>query len=368
MLHLQHGGIEKQTISLANQLCEHYEVKIISFYSMNMPPAYPVDERVKIKYLLDAAPNKEEIRAAIRKKNPFAFFKEALKAAKILYLKKHLMIKEIKALDCDYVLSTRLEYAQMLTDHAPDGIVTMTQEHLHDDSDKYVKRVKKAFAGLDYLLVLCGGSRENYSRWLAGNKKIRIVEIPNILDEIPEESAALAGNQLVAAGRLHPVKNFETLIDVFDLVQKEVPDASLTIIGGGDEYERLKAQAESIGLAQKVTITGMVPAEAVKEHMLSSDLYLMTSHTECFPMVLLESASVGLPLIAFDVPVGPRYIIENGQNGFLVDYEDKQQMADKVISLLKDRRLLQKMGKSAKEKAYDYTAEKIMPLWRQLFS
>lgn len=367
MLHLQHGGIEKQTITLANELCKHYEVEIISTYTMKSSPAYPVDDRVKIRYLMDDKPNREEIRAAVRSKNPFALLKQGCKAAKILYLKQHHMVKAIKALDCDYVLSTRIEYAQMLSDHAPQGVVTMTQEHLHDGSDQYVNRAKKAFANLDYLLVLCDWSRENFTRWLSDNKKIKIVQIPNILESIPQETAALSGNRLVAAGRLHPVKNFETLIEVFSLVQKEIPDAALTIVGGGDEYDRLKAQAEALGVADKVTITGMVSSREVKQHMLASDIYVMTSHTECFPMVLLEASSVGLPLISFDVPVGPRSIIANGNNGYLVDYENKQQMAKQIADMLRDRTALQALGTNAKTLSRQYLAENIMDQWHALF-
>ena len=367
MLHLQHGGIEKQTITLANALCKHYNVEMVCTYSMKTAPAYPVDDRVKIRYLMDDKPNREEVKAAIRSKNPIAMVKQGCKAAKILYLKKARMIQAIKALDCDYVLSTRIEFAQMLTDHAPKGIVTMTQEHLHDGSDKYIARARKAFAGLDYLLVLCDGSRENFSCWLTDNKKIKIVQIPNILESIPTETADLAGNRLVSAGRLHPVKNFEALLDVFALVRREIPDATLTLVGGGDKYGRLQAQAKSLGIENAVTFTGMVSAGEVKQHMLASDLYVMTSHTECFPMVLLEASSVGLPLVSFDVPVGPRSIIANEENGYLVDYENKQQMADRIIAMLQDREALQTLGTNAKTMSRQYLAENIMPQWHQLF-
>ena len=367
MLHLQHGGIEKQTITLANELCKHYEVEIISTYSMLAPPAYPVDARIHIRYLMENKPNKQELKDAVRSRNPFALLKQGCKAAKILYLKHTLMVKAIKALDCDYVLSTRLDFAQMLTDHAPKGIVTMTQEHLHDGSDKYIARAQKAFAELDYLLVLCNGSRENFTRWLSHNKNIKIVQIPNILEAIPEETAALSGNRLVSAGRLHPVKNFEALLDVFALVRKEIPDASLTLVGGGEEFDRLRAQANALGIENAVTFTGMVSANEVTQHMLASDMYVMTSHTECFPMVLLEASSVGLPLVSFDVPVGPRSIIHNGENGYLIDYANKQQMADCIITMLRDRAALQALGAYAKIMSRQYLAENIMPQWLELF-
>lgn len=367
MLHLQHGGIEKQTSNLANELCKDYEVEIISTYSMMSSPAYALDERIKIKYLMDEKPNRDEIKNAIKAKNIAEIIKQGFKAVKILYLKKRLMVKEIKKLDCDYVLSTRIEFADMLSSCAPKGVTTLTQEHLHDDSKKYVDRAKKAFRNLDYLLVLCDGSEENFSLWLADNKKIKIEKIPNILENVPDDNAALAGNRLVSVGRLHPVKNFKTLIEVFSLVQKEIPDASLTIVGGGDEYESLKQKVSELGLDDRIDITGMVSADDVKSYMLSSDLYVMTSHTECFPMVLLEASSVGLPLVAFDVPVGPKAIINNEQNGYLVKYEDKKAMADTIVKMLRDREGLSALGKNAKENSYNYTSENIMPLWHKIF-
>ncbi len=367
MLHLLHGGIEKQTVALANELSKKYEVEIISTYTMCTSPAYDINDNVKIKYLMDTKPNKQEIKDAIKSKNPFKMFKEGFKAVKILYFKKRLMIKEIKKLDCSFVLSTRIEYAEMLSKYAPKGVVTMTQEHLHDDSKKYISRAKKAFRNLDYLLVLCDGSRENFSKWLCDNKKVKIVQIPNILEEIPENSSKLEGFKIVSAGRLHSVKNFETLISIFSVVKKEIPDASLTIIGGGEEYDRLNQKIKELSLEESAKITGMVSSQKVREIMLESDLYVMTSHTECFPMVLLEASSVGLPLISFDVPVGPRSIITNGFNGYLAEYMNVREMADKIVGLIKDRKMLKQFGQNAKESSRQYLAQNVMDKWYKLF-
>lgn len=367
MLHLLHGGIEKQTITLANELCKNYNVNIISTYSMKSEPAYPIDERISVKYLMDEKPNKDEFKAAMRAKNPIAILREGFKAFSILRKKKSLMIQEIKKLDCDYVLSTRIEYADMLSKYAPEGVVTITQEHLHDDSPEYVERVKRSFKNLDYLVVLCEGSEKNHSAWLKDNKKIKLVRIPNILEDIPEDTAKLCGNNIVSVGRLHPVKDFPTLIKVFSKVQKKIPDATLTIVGGGDEHKKLQDLSESLGVADKVKITGMVSKEDVQKYMLSSDIYVMTSLTECFPMVLLEASSVGLPLVSFDVPVGPCAIIENGKNGYLVEDKKIDEMADKVVEMLSDREKLCYMGKNAKKMAESYLPENIMPLWYDLF-
>ncbi|MBR2786963.1 MAG: glycosyltransferase [Clostridia bacterium] len=367
LLHLQHGGIEKQSITFANELSKKYNVEIISTYTMKTEPAYSINPKVKIKYLIDDKPNRDEFKNAVRSKNLIDIIKQAYKAIKILFLKNHLMIKEIKKLNTDFVISTRIEYANMLSKYAPDSVVKITQEHLHDDSTKYVNAVKKSFKNLDYLIVLAPGSMQNYSKWLVDNKKIKIVEIPNILEEIPKESSLLNGNNIVSVGRLHPVKNFETLIKVFKGVVEAIPNATLTIVGGGEEYEKLDNLANDLNISKNVKITGMLNKEEVKKYLLTSDIFVMTSLTECFPMVLLEASSCGLPLVSFDVPVGPKAIIKNGENGFLIQNRNEDEMTETIIALLKDREKLASTGRKAKEMSFNFVPEKIMGKWDEIF-
>lgn len=367
MLHLLHGGIEKQIVTFANELVKKYEVQIISTYSMKHEPAYEVDEKVKIKYLIDDKPNRDEFKAAIKSKNIINILKEGFKSVKILWLKRKLMIHEIKRLDCDFVLSTRVEFADWLSGYAPDNITTLTQEHLHDDSPEYIKKCQKAFRNLDYLMVLCEGSRKNFTRWLSENKKIRIVEIPNILEKVSDEKASLDGYNLISVGRLHPVKNFASLIRVFKLVSEKLPSAKLTIAGGGDEAEMLLKTAKELGLEDKINFTGMISKEQVEEHMLNSDVYVMTSLTECFPMVLLEAESVGLPLVSYDVPVGPAAIISEGFNGLLIPFGDEQKMAEAVIKILENTSLKSQLSINAKKDSYRYLPERVMPMWYEIF-
>lgn len=367
LLHMQHGGIEKQTISFANEICKKYKVEIISTYSMKKKPAYEVNPKIKITYLIDDAPNKAEFKDAIKRKNVLKIIKESLKAIKILYLKNKLMKQKIKKLDTDFVLSTRIEFANMLSKYTPKGIVKITQEHLHNDSNKYIKRVKKSFKNLDYLIVLGPGSKENYSKWLEDNKKIEIIQIPNILEEIPKDSSLLENYKIISVGRLHPVKDFESLIYVFDKVSKVLPQASLTIVGGGEEFEKLITLSKKLNLENKVKITGMISKDEVNNYLLNSDLYVMTSLTECFPMVLLEASSCGLPLISFDVPVGPKAIIKNDYNGYLIQNRNIDDMAKQIIELFNNRTKLKLLGKNAKESANQYIPNNVMKKWFEIF-
>ena len=62
-LHLAFGGVERAIINMANLFAERYDVEIISVYNMPNSPAYPIDERVRVRYLLDDIPNRAEWRA-----------------------------------------------------------------------------------------------------------------------------------------------------------------------------------------------------------------------------------------------------------------------------------------------------------------
>ena len=101
--------------------------------------------------------------------------------------------------------------------------------------------------------------------------------------------------------------------------------------------------------------------------MLKSDIYIMTSLSECFPMVLLESYNCGLPVISFDILTGPREIVKNGQTGYLIANRDKEEMAKKINSLINDKIKLHEFGTNAKKEAEKYRATSIIKKWRNIF-
>ncbi|HHW68900.1 MAG TPA: glycosyltransferase family 4 protein, partial [Tenericutes bacterium] len=92
-LHLGYGGIEKAISSLANGLSKNYKVEIVCVYKLYNKPAFLIDDKVDIKYLLNYGPNKKEIKEAIKSKNILKIVYEISKGFKTLYLRKKLMIK-----------------------------------------------------------------------------------------------------------------------------------------------------------------------------------------------------------------------------------------------------------------------------------
>ena len=78
--------------------------------------------------------------------------------------------------------------------------------------------------------------------------------------------------------------------------------------------------------------------------------------------------SCGLPVVAFDCPYGPADIITDGEDGFLVPYDNMQYYADKLCLLIEDHSILERMGKAAFASSKRYEADRIMPKWKALFN
>lgn len=85
-------------------------------------------------------------------------------------------------------------------------------------------------------------------------------------------------------------------------------------------------------------------------------------------MTLLEAISYGLPCVSYLFPCGPRDIIENGKNGYIIEEGDKEKFAQRLVELMKNVELRQKLGRNAKESSKKYNVDNIMEQWLALFS
>ena len=98
-----------------------------------------------------------------------------------------------------------------------------------------------------------------------------------------------------------------------------------------------------------------------------SSIYVMTSHFEGLPMVLLEAQATGLPIVSYACPSGPRDIVTDGKDGYLITPYDQDAFKERLIQLMENASLRQAMGQEAVQSAERFTTEAVMRQWETLF-
>lgn len=193
----------------------------------------------------------------------------------------------------------------------------------------------------------------------------KVAVIPNPVEVRSGHISALNEKRIIAVGRLVQQKNFASLVNAFSLVAMRHPDWRLDIFGDGPEKSRLQTLISSLGLDDKIRLRGNT--NRVIEEMVGSSMLAMTSKFEGFGVVLIEAMSVGLPVVSYACPCGPKDIISDSKNGFLVPTDDEKTMADKICILIEDVGLRKQMGAEALRRSEDFSVANIMKKWTDLF-
>lgn len=366
-LHLGYGGIEKSVAALANILCEKYEVEIACTYQLYKEPGFKIDDRVKITYLVkNYVPNKKEFKESLKKKRLISASKEGLKSVKILYLRRKTMIDYIKHSDADYIISTRDIFDRWLGDYANSDTIKIGWEHNHHHNNKkYAINIIRSSWNLDYLVLVSKDLTKFYKNEMR-KSKCTCVYIPNVLDSIPKKLAPLKEMRLISVGRLSKEKAPEDLVKIFNSLSKKHPDWHLDIIGDGEEREKIELYIKNHKLEEKITLHGFQNKDYIDKYLHKSSLYIMTSLTESFGIVLLEAMSHGIPCVAFSSAEGAREIITSGKNGYLIKNRNYSAMIKKIEDIMKKDDVRKQLGKEARKSIKKYTKEVVQEDWYEL--
>ncbi|MDO4477928.1 MAG: glycosyltransferase [Lachnospiraceae bacterium] len=160
------------------------------------------------------------------------------------------------------------------------------------------------------------------------------------------ERNPISGN-IIAVGRLEEQKNYKGMLNAFSLVVKKEPRAILSIYGDGTQKEELIKLVQDLHIEQNVIFKGMT--KNVIEAYRTADIYILFSHGEGYPNALMEALAMGVPSVSSDCPVGgPRDMIKDGINGFLVPCDDEVALADRIIKLFGDSSLKKRFSDESK--------------------
>jgi glycosyltransferase involved in cell wall biosynthesis len=162
-----------------------------------------------------------------------------------------------------------------------------------------------------------------------------------------------------AIGRLDRWKGFHHLLDVVPDVLRSHPEAILILVGGPHELDpayatELQEQAHRLKANGQVRLVGQQPNP--EEWMQAMDVFVHTSDTEPFGMVIIEAMALGKPVVA-GAAGGPSEIITHGHNGFLSPFGQSQPLAAAIVRLLGDSELRHRVGDAARLRAADFDVE-----------
>ena len=363
---MMHGGIEMAITLLANALVKReYDVEILCTYNLGAP-VYKLDNRVKINYLTDVHPNKKEIKQAINNKKIISLIKEGVYAINVLQKKKETMKNAVQSIHDGCIIATRNDHAVLLSKYGNAKVKKIAQlHHDHQFEKGILNDFKRNYNNIDVFVVLTDWLQSEIKEMMKDNHHTKIVVIPNFLSEIDTSSTEKRENQVIAVGRMHQVKGFLRMLDVWKDVHTNEKYV-LKIVGDGDEFEKVEQRIKELKLEDRVVLTGALSHSDVMIEMNKSKAYLMTSYTEAFPFVLIEAMSAGLPIVAYDVRVGPRAMIDEGESGHLVEDGDIEIFVSKLESIINDVDKHDRMSKNAFEKAKSFTENVVMQLWDEI--
>ena len=366
-LHLGYGGIEKSIVALANLLADDYEVEIISSYQLFEKPAFDIDPRVEVRYLITRyKPNREAWKSSIKHLRPISFVKESFNSVMTLALRRSTMIRAIENCHSDIIISTRDLFNTWLGTYGRKSCYKIGWEHNHYHGDmSYADKVTKSAKNLNALVLVSDSLRKFYKKQLA-DTKCKCFYIPNMLDSVPDQLSKLNEKRLISVGRLSREKGYEDLLDVFKLIHQEEPSWRLDIIGDGAQKNLLGDRIFNEGLKECVTLHGFQDKTFINNLLSKSSIYLMTSVTESFGIVLIEAMSYGLPCVAFDSAEGATELIQDGVNGYLISYRNKEEYAKKVVELIRNKKLRTKLGSAGRKTSLNYTGDKVKRDWIKL--
>lgn len=233
---------------------------------------------------------------------------------------------------------------------------------------KVLKRISNQYGYASQIFAVSKGIKADLVSLGIDEEKIVVVPNPVDIIEMRSRSQEFLGIELlstnyniVAVGRLHHHKGFDTLIYSFLDVIKNIPAAKLWIIGEGPEKPALEKLIIENKLLGKVILYGY--SNNPFYFLNRADVFVLSSRFEGFGLVLIEAMAVGTPVIAFNCPHGPSEIIENEVNGVLVSNQKIGELSSSIVRLYNDKELSAKLIKNGLETALKHDVSTVSQYW-----
>ena len=209
--------------------------------------------------------------------------------------------------------------------------------------ENYLKKAQSQLKDMDMVISQCKAMGKMLLKTGAvSEEKLRVIYNPvstELIKRVDDKRSLNAkpennkGNRITFIGRVDPQKQPDQLIRAFALIKKNIPDAILRIVGNGHLMEQTRELAKNLDVIDSVIFDDV--RKDMENVYCDTDVVILCSQYEGMPNALIEAIGCGIPVVSYDCPIGPAEIIEDGVNGFLVEQDNIEMLAQKTALALK---------------------------------
>lgn len=359
------GGPASYAKTLAQQLSKNYDVKIITYSSVR-------------KY--DQDKNYQFTVKRVWKKN-FWFFRHAVYALKVFWACKNSdIIYSLSTLNGSIpsLVGARIFKKKFFIRIAGDYAWQVAVEKNKSDLliDDFQKSKKTGWIGFlykvqvgvcksaDQVIVPSKYLASIVRGWGVSADKIRVIyngvdfKSAGISQEEAKRKIGIYGDIILSAGRLVPWKGFRMLIKIMPRLSEISQLFRLVIVGDGPDQKMLASMIKNLGLERKVYLVGRKSQEELAIYLAAADMFVLNTGYEGFSHQILEAMTANVPVITTAVG-GNKEIIRQGENGFMVKYQDEFNLVEAIKSLWQNPELREEFKKEGEKTAEHFSSEKM---------
>jgi len=368
------GGTIKTTLNTTEALVSMgHDVTIVSCVRTKKRPDFAIDPRIKIISLWDVRSREKggdrlSLLDRWRRRKPSYLDADKVnnmgESSKLLDTK---VARFLRDLDTDVLVGTQVAVNLYMAEYGrPEKYLMVAQEHLYLDvyTDGVRRRIIANYPKLDAIVTITEADADVYREALPDHAD-KVVFVPNAVPASANAPSELTEPVIMTAGRMTGMKGFDVLIKAFAQLADEFPEWKVKIFGRG------RAKTFLNGLVMEHDLTGRVElvsgVTALGEEWQKASIAAIPSRFEPFGLVIVEAMAAGVPVVCSAVKHGPLVLIDDEENGLLVEPEKPEVLAASLRRLMTDASLRRKLADNAFATARHYEPSRVTGQHIELF-